>query len=356
MRTIVTGGAGFIGTNLVYALARSGAEVLVVDKLTYAGCLESLDDARARHGVRFEQLDICEGAKLRALIAAFRPDTVFHLAAESHVDRSIDGPGAFVRTNVTGTFEVLEACRHHVAALDAADRQRFRVVHVSTDEVFGSLGATGAFHEETPYAPNSPYAATKAASDHLARAYVHTYALPLVTTNCSNNYGPYQFPEKLLPLMIKRALAGQPLPVYGDGLQVRDWLFVGDHCEALMTVANRGRVGETYNIGGNAERTNLEVVHTLTAILDDLRPAPRPYAQLIQHVADRPGHDRRYAMNIGKISQELGWKPAIELRAGLEATVRWYLDNPAWSARIESRGYQGERLGLTSPASQGVAP
>ncbi|HZS66365.1 MAG TPA: dTDP-glucose 4,6-dehydratase [Burkholderiales bacterium] len=324
----VTGGAGFIGANFVVStIAETGEELVNLDKLTYAGNRRNLDAVRddARH--RFVQGDICERERVRNLLATHRPRAIVHFAAESHVDRSIAGPAEFVQTNVVGTWALLEEARAYWEARgrDAA----FRFLHVSTDEVYGSLGPDDpAFTEETPYAPNSPYAASKAASDHLVRAYHHTYGLPTLTTNCSNNYGPRQFPEKLIPLFIRNALAGKPLPVYGDGKNVRDWLYVADHCDAVRLVLEKGKVGETYNIGGENERANIDVVKTICALLDELRPQPDGrYADLIQYVTDRPGHDRRYAMNIAKIRRELGWRPRESFDSGMEKTVRWYIDN-----------------------------
>src|SRR5438067_13617780 len=325
---LVTGGAGFIGANFVVStLEATGEPIVNLDKLTYAGNPRNLDAVRedARH--RFVQGDICERERVRNLLATHRPRAIVHFAAESHVDRSIAGPAEFVRTNVVGTWALLEEAR---AYWEARGRDAgFRFLHISTDEVYGSLGPDHpAFTEETPYAPNSPYAASKAAADHLVRAYQHTYGLPTLTTNCSNNYGPRQFPEKLIPLFIRNALAGEPLPVSGDGRNVRDWLYVADHCEAVRLVLEKGKVGETYNIGGENERANIDVVRTICALLDRLRPrAGGSYAQLIRHVTDRLGHDRRYAMNIAKIRRELGWRPRESFESGLEKTVRWYLDN-----------------------------
>jgi len=326
---LVTGGAGFIGSNFVLStLAKSGEPVVNLDKLTYAGSLANLEALRgdARHV--FVQGDICDRALVRELLARHRPRAVVHLAAESHVDRSIEGPSPFVQTNVVGTFTLLEETRGYWSGLAAADRAAFRFLHISTDEVYGSLGPDDpAFSETTPYSPNSPYSASKAASDHLVRAYHHTYGLPALITNCSNNYGPHQFPEKLIPLMIHSALAGKPLPVYGDGQNVRDWLFVLDHCEALRTVLERGRPGEVYNIGGCAEMKNLDLVRLLCALLDELRPRTGgSYEGLISFVKDRPGHDRRYAIDARKIQGELGWRPAESFESGLRKTVRWYLE------------------------------
>jgi dTDP-glucose 4,6-dehydratase len=326
---LVTGGAGFIGSNFVLStLAGTGEPVVNLDKLTYAGNLANLDALRddARHV--FVQGDICDRAVVRDLLARHRPRAVVHLAAESHVDRSIEGPAQFVQTNMVGTFALLEEARAYWSALAALERSAFRFVHVSTDEVYGSLGSDDpAFSETTPYAPNSPYSASKAGSDHLVRAYWHTYGLPTLTTNCSNNYGPHQFPEKLIPLMIHQALAGKPLPVYGDGQNVRDWLYVMDHCAALRAVLERGRPGEVYNIGGGAEMKNLDLVRTLCALLDDAQPRTGgSYAELISFVKDRPGHDRRYAIDSRKIQAELGWRPQESFASGLKKTVRWYLE------------------------------
>ncbi len=351
----VTGGAGFIGANFVHDwLAAEREEVLVIDKLTYAGNLDNLASLRGDSRFTFAQVDICDRAALAALLSKHRPRAIVHFAAESHVDRSISGPGEFIRTNINGTFELLEAVRAHWSALDEQARAGFRFLHVSTDEVYGSLAETDpAFSETTPYAPNSPYAASKAASDHLVRAYHHTYGLPVLTTNCSNNYGPYQFPEKLIPLMILNALEGKPLPVYGDGANVRDWLYVGDHCAAIRRVLAEGRLGETYNIGGKSEKRNLEVVHAVCAVLDELRPKPRGrYADQIRFVTDRPGHDRRYAIDPRKIEAELAWRPQQTFEAGIRLTVQWYLDNAQWTERVRSGGYRdwieknyGQRLG-----------
>ena len=346
-RIVVTGGAGFIGSALVRQLVReTDATIVNLDKLTYAGDLTSIAEASSDPRYHFEQADICDADALRRVFEQYRPTAVMHLAAESHVDRSIDGPADFIRTNVTGTFTLLEAALRHWKAADEDLKRRFRFLHVSTDEVFGSLGATGFFTEETPYAPNSPYSASKASSDHLVRAWHHTYGLPTLMTNCSNNYGPYQFPEKLIPLVIRNALAGKPLPIYGKGDNTRDWLYVDDHARALRTVLERGVPGESYNIGGHNEKTNLEVVHALCSLLDELRPdaAHRPHAALITHVTDRPGHDHRYAIDASKIARELGWTPREDFDSGLRKTVRWYLENASW--RASAGAYQGERLGL----------
>ncbi len=355
---IVTGGAGFIGVNFVrHALANTEDRVVVLDKLTYAGNLESLADFSGHPRFAFVQADIADRAAVRAVFRAERPTALVNFAAETHVDRSIDDPAAFIRTNVGGTFELLEAARHYLAEGGAA--VAFRFLHVSTDEVYGSLGPTGAFSETTPYAPNSPYAASKAAADHLVRAYHETYGLPVLVTNCSNNYGPYQFPEKLIPLMILNAVEGQPLPIYGDGGNVRDWLFVEDHCEAVLLVLRRGRTGEKYNVGGGNERSNLAVVDSLCAALEEALPAAgnpalsargvRNYAALKTFVPDRPGHDRRYAIDATRIRQELGWRSRHDFDAGLGQTVRWYLAHAAWCASVQSGKSQRERLGRGSP-------
>ena len=340
---LVTGGAGFIGANFVLSTIAATGEVIVnLDKLTYAGNLENLASLAgdARHS--FVQGDIADRALLRRLLTEHRPRAIVHFAAESHVDRSIHGPGEFVQTNMVGTFNLLEETRAWWSALPAGEKEAFRFLHVSTDEVYGSLGPDDpAFSEITPYAPNSPYSASKAGSDHLVRAYHHTYGLPTLTTNCSNNYGPFQFPEKLIPLMIHNALSGKPLPVYGDGRNVRDWLYVGDHCAAIREVLARGRVGETYNIGGGAEMKNIDVVNTLCALLDAARPrAEGEYASLITYVTDRPGHDRRYAIDSSKIRTELGWVPRESFKSGLAKTVRWYLDHADWVEDVVSGAYR----------------
>lgn len=349
MKIMLTGGAGFIGSAVVRQLiGETDHEVINVDKLTYAGNLESLAAARTNPRHHFEQVDICDAATVGQLFEQHRPDAVMHLAAESHVDRSIDGPGAFVQTNVVGTFTLLHAARAYWGGLDTEAKARFRFHHVSTDEVYGSLGPTGYFTEETPYDPRSPYSASKAASDHLARAWHHTYGMPTLVTNCSNNYGPYHFPEKLIPLVILNAKAGKPLPVYGKGDNIRDWLYVDDHARALRLVLEQGKPGETYNIGGHNERTNLEVVEGICALLDELVPdSPhRPHKNLIKFVADRPGHDQRYAIDAGKIERELGWTPAETFETGLKRTVAWYLANDEWCQNVQSGGYRQERLGL----------
>ena len=339
---LVTGGAGFIGANFVLDwLAAEGTPVVNLDKLTYAGNAENLAGIVNDTRHVFVHGDINDRAQLAGLLAKYQPEAIVHFAAESHVDRSIHGPGEFVQTNVVGTFSLLEETRAYWAALPQAAKASFRFLHVSTDEVYGSLGPHDpAFAETTAYAPNSPYAASKASSDHLVRAYHHTYGLPTVTTNCSNNYGPLQFPEKLIPLMIRNALQSQPLPVYGDGKNVRDWLYVSDHCSGIRTALKKGRPGETYNIGGNSEKTNLDVVHTLCAILDSLRPAGAPHAKLITFVKDRPGHDQRYAINASKIQTELGWQPVEQFETALRKTVEWYLDHAAWVDNVTSGAYR----------------
>ncbi|MBC6942914.1 MAG: dTDP-glucose 4,6-dehydratase [Xanthomonadales bacterium] len=349
MKTLlVTGGAGFIGGNFVLAaLAQGGVRIVNLDALTYAGNRDTLASLNGRDEHRFVHGDIGDAERVRQLLAEHQPDAIVNFAAESHVDRSIDGPAAFVQTNVVGTLNLLECALAHWRALPLERQDGFRFLHVSTDEVYGSLGPLGRFTEQSPYAPNSPYSASKAASDHLVRAFHHTYGLPTLTTNCSNNYGPYQFPEKLIPLVIQKALAGEPLPVYGDGRNVRDWLYVGDHCSAIRRVLDIGRVGEVYNVGGDAERENITVVKTICALLDERRPLADGGRResLIAYVKDRPGHDRRYAIDAGKIKRELGWRPAESFDSGLARTVDWYLDNQAWVARVLDGSYRMERLG-----------
>jgi dTDP-glucose 4,6-dehydratase len=340
---LVTGGAGFIGSNFVLSWKRASSAALVnLDLLTYAGNAANLASIEANSRYTFVRGDICDAALVGSLLRKHRPRAIVHFAAESHVDRSIVSPEAFIRTNVMGTFTLLEQARAYRAELDEGGRAAFRFLHVSTDEVYGSLGPNDpAFSETTPYAPNSPYAASKAGSDHLARAYFHTFGLPVLTTNCSNNYGPFQFPEKLIPLMILNALEGKPLPVYGDGRNVRDWLFVEDHCEAIRRVLENGRPGETYNVGGNSERANIDVVTTICDLVDEMRPGHgRSRRSLITYVADRPGHDRRYAIDASKIMNELGWKPAEQFESGLRKTVRWYLENDAWVNNVRTGAYR----------------
>jgi dTDP-glucose 4,6-dehydratase len=355
MKTIlVTGGAGFIGSALVrYLLTGTPHRVVNVDKLTYAGNLESLAPVLPSRSYVHEPVDICNSAELDRVFEQHRPIAVLHLAAESHVDRSIDGAAAFIQTNIVGTYTLLEAARAYWTGLGAEKRESFRFLHVSTDEVYGSLGREGYFHETTPYQPNSPYSASKASSDHLVRAWHHTYGLPVLITNCSNNYGPYQFPEKLIPVVVLNVLAGKPIPVYGDGGNRRDWLYVDDHVRAMLTVLERGPVGETYNVGGDNERTNLEVVRKICALLDELveQPAVTRHESLITFVSDRPGHDRRYAIDATKIRTELEWRPVEDFESGLRKTVTWYLENRGWWERVLSGGYRLERLGLASSTS-----
>jgi dTDP-glucose 4,6-dehydratase len=344
---LVTGGAGFIGSNFVqYALDHTDDQLVIVDKLTYAGSLLSIERPLASPRVMFVQADIADAAAMSDLFATHRPRAVVNLAAETHVDRSIDGPAPFVQTNIVGTFTLLEAARRLAEAAAAAERRDFRFLHISTDEVYGTLGPSGTFSEATPYAPNSPYAASKASADHLVRSYFHTYGLRAIITNCSNNYGPYQFPEKLIPLMILNALEGRPLPIYGDGGNVRDWLHVEDHCAGLLAVLEKGRPGEKYNVGGGNERTNIEVVDRLCDVLDELRPDESSYRRLKTFVPDRPGHDRRYAIDATKIRRELGWAPRRQFESGLRETVRWYLDHLDWCERVQAGRYDRQRLGL----------
>ena len=349
MTVLITGGAGFIGSAVVRKLIRdTNANVVNVDKLTYAGNLESLSEVSEHPCYHFEPVDICDGAALRSIFDSYNPTAVIHLAAESHVDRSIDGPAGFIQTNVVGTFTLLQEARRHWSRLGPKARRSFRFLHVSTDEVFGSLSGSGFFTEETPYAPNSPYSASKASADHLVRAWHHTYGLPAIITNCSNNYGPYQFPEKLVPLTIINAVQGKPLPVYGRGDNVRDWLFVADHIEALLAVLANGHVGEVYTIGGQAEKRNIDVVRAICRLVDELRPDATVGSResLIRFVADRPGHDLRYAVDPSKIRRELRWSPRETFESGLRNTVEWYLNNEAWWRRVQSGAYRGERLGL----------
>lgn len=348
MKTLlVTGGAGFIGSCFVRrAVARGNVRIVNLDKLTYAGNPDSLPSNSDRHELVVG--DIGDRALVKQLLETHQPTAIVNFAAESHVDRSIDGPLTFVETNVLGTCRMLEEVRQHWSQLPGVEKDAFRFLHVSTDEVYGSLGETGLFTEDTSYSPNSPYSASKAASDHFVRAYLHTFGLPVLITNCSNNYGPYQFPEKLIPLMILNAIEGKALPVYGDGLNVRDWLFVDDHCTAIEAVLTSGRVGECYNVGGNNEQANINIVKLICSTVDRLRPGlpHAPCESLIKYVKDRPGHDRRYAIDAGKIERELGWRPQQDFESGLELTIRWYLDNPVWIERVQSGKYRGERLGL----------
>ncbi len=347
---LVTGGVGFIGGNFVLDALRRGVRVVNLDALTYAGNRDTLRSIEGDPGHVFVHGDIGDGALVAKLLAEHRPDAIVNFAAESHVDRSIDGPAAFIQTNVVGTLVLLEAARDHWKSLEGQDKARFRFLHVSTDEVYGSLGATGAFTETTAYAPNSPYSASKAASDHLVRAFHHSYGLPVLTTHCSNNYGPFQFPEKLIPLTIAKALAGEPLPVYGDGKHVRDWLFVADHCAAIRTVLAKGRVGETWNVGGNAEMQNIDVVKAICELLDARRPRAdgQPHAAKIAFVSDRPGHDRRYAIDAGKLSNALGWQPEYSFERGLADTVDWYLANQDWVQRVLDGSYRLGRIGAAA--------
>lgn len=345
MKILVTGGAGFIGSAVVRQGIAAGHEVVNLDALTYAACLENVTSVTNSPRYVFEHANICDREALVRIFDQHCPDAVMHLAAESHVDRSIDGPGAFIETNITGTYTLLEVARSYWQTQGKPDTFRFH--HISTDEVYGSLGPTGQFTEETPYDPRSPYSASKAASDHLVRAWSETYGLPVLLTNCSNNYGPFHFPEKLVPVIILNALSGKPLPIYGDGSNVRDWLYVEDHADALLTVLDKGTIGRSYNIGGENERSNLELVKTLCAILDDLRPAPHPYADLITYVTDRPGHDARYAIDPTRIRQELGWRPSVTVEEGLRRTVQWYLDNEAWWRALQNRAGVGARLGVS---------
>ncbi|NOZ08925.1 MAG: dTDP-glucose 4,6-dehydratase [FCB group bacterium] len=349
MKILVTGGAGFIGSNFILKQIRETQNTLLnFDKLTYAGNLETLSSVENNPRYGFIHGDVADGNKLKEVLKEFQPEAILHFAAESHVDRSIDGPAEFIRTNIQGTFTLLETVREYYDKLEPKSRDKFRLLHVSTDEVYGSLGEQGYFTESTAYAPRSPYSASKAASDHLVRAWHHTYRLPVLITNCSNNYGPYQFPEKLIPLMILNCLSQKPLPVYGKGANIRDWLYVEDHCAALYRVLEKGRIGETYNIGGNTEKTNLEVVRSICRILDRLRPSPElgSYSELITFVQDRPGHDLRYAIDASRIRTELGWEPAESFETGMEKTINWYLENRSWWRNIQERKYQQQRLGM----------
>ncbi|MFO1103357.1 MAG: dTDP-glucose 4,6-dehydratase [Methylocystis sp.] len=357
MKILITGGAGFIGSAVTRASVRQGVDqILVLDKLTYAGNLASLRPVADSPNFSFLQADICDAGAVAGAFADFKPDVVMHLAAESHVDRSIDGPAAFIETNVVGTFVMLRTALDYWRGLDPDRARDFRFMHISTDEVFGALGAEGLFREDTPYAPTSPYSASKAGSDHLVRAWRHTYGLPTIVTNCSNNYGPYHFPEKLIPLTIINAIEEKPLPVYGRGENVRDWLYVEDHASALMCVARDGQIGESYNVGGRNEWRNIDVVEAICDLMDEFRPRPAgPHRDLISFVTDRPGHDLRYAIDASKIERELGWRPAERFETGLRKTVRWYLDNPDWWQAIRSGTYRGERLGVIAEKAEAVA-
>jgi len=348
MKLIVTGGAGFIGSALIrYLMANTNYQVVNIDKLTYAGNLQSLPNLDNNPNYQFEQVDICDKEKIDEIFQRFQPDAIMHLAAESHVDRSIDGPLEFVNTNVMGTAVLLDVAKNYWNTLDDSAKADFRFHHISTDEVYGSLGETGLFLETTPYDPSSPYSASKSSSDHMVRAWSRTFGLPVLITNCSNNYGPYQFPEKLIPLVLLNAQEGKVLPIYGQGNQIRDWLYVDDHVRALLTVLEKGKPGETYNIGGNNEKTNLEVVHTICDILGELLPDSKylPFRDLIKHVTDRPGHDLRYAIDATKIKNDLDWEPAETFETGIRKTLQWYLDNPIWCQHVLDGSYQGERLG-----------
>ena len=353
MKLLVTGGAGFIGSAVVRLAVSRGHEVVNLDALTYAACLDNVASVASSPLYAFEHADIRDAEALKRIFATHKPDAVMHLAAESHVDRSIDSPGAFIETNVNGTFQMLHAARAYWESQGRPDSFRFH--HISTDEVFGTLGETGKFTEDTPYAPNSPYSASKAASDHLVRAWHETYGLPVVLTNCSNNYGPFHFPEKLIPVVILKALAGQPIPVYGKGENVRDWLYVEDHADALLLVLEKGELGRSYNIGGENEARNVDLVRTICAILDEKHPEGAPHADLITFVTDRPGHDLRYAIDPTRIRTELGWRPSVTVEEGLEKTVQWFLDNEPWWRALQTREGVGQRLGTAAPAAAGAS-
>ncbi len=352
MKLLVTGGAGFIGSAVVRQALDAGHDVINVDKLTYAANLDNLKGCDNKPSYRFAQIDICDSAAMRTLMDETMPDAIIHLAAESHVDRSIDGPGEFIETNIVGTFRLLSEARRHYERLAGAAKDRFRFLHVSTDEVYGTLGKEGLFTEETAYAPNSPYSASKASSDFLVRAWGETYGLPVMTSNCSNNYGPYQFPEKLIPVVVLAACEGKPIPVYGKGENVRDWLYVEDHADALLAILEKGRLGETYNVGGHNERRNIDLVHTICDLMDELSPRNHSHRELIKFVTDRPGHDMRYAIDASKIERELGWRPSVTVEEGMQKTVAWYLDNSWWWEAIRARGFQDERIGLKAATKE----
>lgn len=349
MKLLVTGGAGFIGSAVVRAGLDRGFAIINFDKLTYAANLDNLKGWANKSGYAFVQGDICDAAAMRAVLEKHAPDAVMHLAAETHVDRSIDGPADFIQTNIIGTYTLLTECRRYFENLKGVAKDRFRLHHISTDEVYGELGPTGLFNEETPYRPNSPYSASKASSDHLVRAWGETFGLPVVASNCSNNYGPFQFPEKLIPVVILAALKGDPIPVYGKGENIRDWLYVEDHADALLLVLEKGALGETYNVGGGAELKNIDLVKRICRLLDERAPTARAHADLIEFVTDRPGHDLRYAIDAGKIERELGWRPGTAIDDGLQRTVDWYLENRWWWEAIAKRGFSGGRQGVGNP-------
>ena len=346
MKVLVTGGAGFIGSGVIRLALDRGLDIVNFDKLTYAANLDNLKSWDDKPGYAFVEGDICDPVAVAAALTTHQPDAIMHLAAESHVDRSIDGPGAFIETNLVGTYNLLNEARRYYDQLTGERKDRFRFHHVSTDEVYGALGATGLFTEETPYKPNSPYSASKAGSDFLVRAWSETFGLPVVTSNCSNNYGPYQFPEKLIPVVVLAALENRPIPVYGKGENVRDWLYVDDHADALLLILEKGKLGETYNVGGNNERRNIDLVETICSLMDEFSPKDKKHIELVEYVTDRPGHDLRYAIDASKIERELGWKPAVCVEDGMRKTVQWYLDNQWWWEAIRNRGHAENRLGL----------